>query len=857
MSKIKPKYIDIGTGTNQLKDATIPSITTATNYTPAQVGTEGNDKISAHLNGINTKLGTIGAGDVVGPTGDANTDNRLAIFDGATGKLLKKDQDIKVNSNAQVLASNFIPSLILSSATGTNAVLPIGPKNYFLTDAGLVSVSGFNSGNSNGAEVSITNSLTTPVTLLNNSGPASDKLVVGGTDLILNPGETVNFIKNGTYNLVKAIGTSNSSGSGSKNYLATVNNVNGNGNFELGTTAKWSLFTTTLTSGIPTGSITAGAASISSFAAVSANKLAGDFSLEIQSSSLSAGQGFISDAFTLDAEDRAKAMAYSFYYQLTAGVAAGNSTNTFAVYLYDVANSQWVQPSGVFGMGTLTGIAQNSGQFQTSANATSYRLAVVCINSFGSAITARFDDFKCGPSQYVYAAPVTDWVAYTPTITLDSGSITNYTIQGFYRQVGDSYQIKGCIQFTGANTFSGLSLSYPNNATIDISKLPSQSAALDTYPIGICSWTDTGSTAGSGLVVLSGTTRFSPRWVITGAGFNQYTQIPAFSSTSPVSFGNTDTIKWELQIPVVGKSSSIQMSDSSGDGRIVAMSAAKSTAQSIPTGVQTVVTGFTNIDSDVAGGFNSSTGVYTIQVSGQYDLYGSLGWANTSAVGARYAILRVNGVVVATGQVSGANTEVTVSAKKTMQLKAGDQVTLVALQHSGGAMNTHADANYNQFFISRIAGPTAIAASESVYMLARTSAGQSIPTVTNTIVTGWTTKDADSHNCFNMTTGVYTVPIAGTYQVNAMGSFELPVYGGAVNAFIEILVNGSVYVWGSRQGHPPVAGYAPILFPIASTVLRLKAGDTVSLRIYQDSGSSRGMVADPARNYLNLVRIGL
>src|SRR5206468_12794022 len=105
-------------------------------------------------------------------------------------------------------------------------------------------------------------------------------------------------------------------GGGSKNYLGTVNNVNGNGNFELGSTSKWSLFNTTLTSLIPTGSITAGASSITTFGVVSSGQLAGSYSLEPASSGvLTAGQGFISDAFTLDLEDRASVLAFSARYK--------------------------------------------------------------------------------------------------------------------------------------------------------------------------------------------------------------------------------------------------------------------------------------------------------------------------------------------------------------------------------------------------------------------------------------------------------------------------------------------------------------------------------------------------------------
>lgn len=59
MSKLKKKYLDLGTAASQVNDSAVPSIFTPNNYVPTQVGTEGADKISAHLKGINNALGEL------------------------------------------------------------------------------------------------------------------------------------------------------------------------------------------------------------------------------------------------------------------------------------------------------------------------------------------------------------------------------------------------------------------------------------------------------------------------------------------------------------------------------------------------------------------------------------------------------------------------------------------------------------------------------------------------------------------------------------------------------------------------------------------------------------------------------
>lgn len=55
--KIEKKYLEIGTGTKELNARDVPANFTPTNYAPSQVASEGTDKISAHLKGLDTKVG--------------------------------------------------------------------------------------------------------------------------------------------------------------------------------------------------------------------------------------------------------------------------------------------------------------------------------------------------------------------------------------------------------------------------------------------------------------------------------------------------------------------------------------------------------------------------------------------------------------------------------------------------------------------------------------------------------------------------------------------------------------------------------------------------------------------------------
>lgn len=59
MSQIKKKFIKFGTGTDDVNSRVIPANYTPSSYTPTQVASEGTDKISAHLKGINNAIAAV------------------------------------------------------------------------------------------------------------------------------------------------------------------------------------------------------------------------------------------------------------------------------------------------------------------------------------------------------------------------------------------------------------------------------------------------------------------------------------------------------------------------------------------------------------------------------------------------------------------------------------------------------------------------------------------------------------------------------------------------------------------------------------------------------------------------------
>lgn len=89
MSKCNEKWIDLGTGSNQVSSRSLPANFTPSNYTPSQIASEGDDKTSAHLNGIDNKLNffddddyDVGVGGQTNfvSTNDITASNKVDVF---------------------------------------------------------------------------------------------------------------------------------------------------------------------------------------------------------------------------------------------------------------------------------------------------------------------------------------------------------------------------------------------------------------------------------------------------------------------------------------------------------------------------------------------------------------------------------------------------------------------------------------------------------------------------------------------------------------------------------------------------------------------------------------------------------
>lgn len=624
---------------------------------------------------------------------------------------------------------------------------------------------------------------------------------------------------------------------GSKNYI-TYNNFEGNA------TTGWSLAHSTLdaTTKLPnqaSGSWTS--VTNLNMAVTSSSPLQGTYSLNYVSSGVStAGDMLVSQAYTIDSEDQAKVLTFKLYYNVntaSSGNWSGTSSNSFGVAVYDVTNSTWVQPAGVFNVVQSSGVGYATGTFQTASNASQYRLAFYNVNATSSSVTIKLDDFFLGPQTAPLASFISDWTAYTPT-----GSwVSNTTYTGFYRVVGGDLEAEAKIALTGAPTATSLTVGNPSGQVCDSTKQVSQNTSTAAW------YNSTGSAAGTGYKFY--TTYASSTSVLVAYQSSVAAVGTAVNATSPATWANGDFLIVKWKCPLSGKSGMMTASNDT-DTRKVALTVSPATATGTITGSDSVVTFSGTVAQDTHGAFSSGN-TYTTPVSGTYNIAAQLEIAHVSVAvnNGIVASIYKNGALYGYGPMQkAASTSITpyyptVSAK--LVLNAGDTIQ-IRVSSQGTTPTFGNSVGGNSLNITRDSGPATIAATESVnarYMGATATITGSVSAVT------YTTKDFDSHNSFSA--GAYTIPVSGRYSYNAV--IFLSAASAAVgNALqFQVLKNGSAI-----NDLSPVYQSTQTLVSLSiSDTASFLAGDVVTIKV-ASGATTPAISASNQRNYFSIARVG-
>ena len=637
---------------------------------------------------------------------------------------------------------------------------------------------------------------------------------------------------------------------GPKNYISY-------NNFENGLTTGWSLGTVgTLTNGIPTGSPTfgSGASGNLSITTVTSGQIGGTTSLSYASSAATTqGNMLATQAYSIDTEDQAKVLTFKFYYSVPVGPTTGNfsgtSSNSFGIAIWDATNSVWLTSTANFGMTQTTGVGYVTGTCQTNITTASIQLVIYNANATTGAITLYFDDFFLGPQTAPFGPSMSDPVAYTPTIT-GFGTPTNVAF--FSRRVGKMLEVWGNFTSgTSTATTAQITLGYQGgNANV----------VTDTTALS----TNANNVIGVITISVSSANSFYPLATTTNQnffeiGFQGSANAGLTAANGSIIAVSGTTLSVHLMVPIAGWSSNLQMS-SDTDTRVVAMQ-----VSSQPTGTITSsysLAKFTSgVLNDTHAGFNTSTGLYTVPVTGYYRVSASLGvnatYTNTASAN---VTIGHNSSTVATfvGTQTAGAAEGTLwpSVTATILCNAGDTLAPLVLT-SGTSTSFSSSAAANFFCVERLSGPSVIAATESVNArYTFVNGGSGLPnSTTETLSSTYATytKIKDTHNAFNTSTGVYTIPVSGSYQVSSRISVS-PSTATTGLVAATILQGGSATTVSGTQ--TPFAQATSIASAQVTDIFNCLAGDTITLEGFQDNGATISISSSASLNSFSITRIG-
>lgn len=599
---------------------------------------------------------------------------------------------------------------------------------------------------------------------------------------------------------------------GNKNYI-------GNASFENQLTTGWSLFNTTMSGTTPTGTVSAGATGLT-LGVTTSSPLAGTASLQVTANLSSigiwpVGTGVISDAFTIDNESQSQPLNFSFHYQAATNGSffnwSGTSANTLSVYIYDVVVGAWSQPVGVYNLKTGIGVGTASGFFQpASPSSTQFRIAILAINSSLTAAGASniiFDDFFLGPAVAGSTAGPVDWMGNAAAQAV-TASITN-------------------IAFTTVKDSSGAW-----NGTQYIVQTAGDYIVTGQFITG-------NATGQQCQVFLNGVNQANFSYVAnSGSPSSGGTMLPN------LKIGDAISMRAIVTQTIGAASMQISMIQSSGvgpAGQVVtsqmfsASSIAVTANQPIP---------YTTIVYDTTGALTTgAASKFTAQVSGYYDVFIN-GAARTASAGQSLLLYKNSSAAdsfvtfpAAGFSISGA-TQINCNAGDTLDIRCDGSITLTP-----GVVT-----------FSLRQGPSALTSNPTVSMKYANTAGTSIPNTGDNNVP-FATKVFDSTNSYNTSTGIYTVPVSGKYNVRGTVNYSSQTYGVNNQLVASVYKNGAIESYGEIS---PIMAIVTLAFgSVVDTSVQCNAGDTLEIRA-QNTRSAGATILNTGAgfNHIEISRAG-
>lgn len=574
------------------------------------------------------------------------------------------------------------------------------------------------------------------------------------------------------------------------------------------------------------------------------------------------GEGASYD-FDIERADQAKVCRIDFDYEVASGTYADGD---LTVWLYDVTNAQLIQPSASSILNAIGPQKKQPLSFQTNSNSTSYRLIIHVASTSASAYTVKFDNVSVVRESISQGTVVTE----LPVKTLTVGAVTSGPTKGATTldtvrttKVGADAVIEIDYQQStvGAAAGTGIYLfTLPNSLVLDASKI-SHSVTITadegnvTGYIGSGQIQRNGAHGGTVHAFMYDTTRFYLRFA---GGLQDTTGTTvsadagnAFSSSTVVTFAHNLTISLKLRVPILGWSSSQQLS-SDADTRVVAASygMSASSTSTVIAASDTLLDFDTKIEDSHGAVTTGASWKYTAPVPGLYKMrYSVTGTGLTGDLAIIGSVYR-NGAKYREQYREKGNTTSSRVPDFTFEflvpLKAGEY--FAPYIYSSTSNTIQKSVTYNWIDIERISGPAQIAANEQILVKAQNGAGTSFTGGAGYTDIPFATEVYDSHGSF--ATPLFTAPAPGYYEMT------VNLYFGAVNLSTSQAIDLQFVNNGTAETKQIVygTGVSRQFSLTATDTYYLLAGQTLKARASTDVTAS--LVATAARNYVTIKRLG-
>lgn len=548
------------------------------------------------------------------------------------------------------------------------------------------------------------------------------------------------------------------------------------------------------------------------------------------------GEG-VSYDFTIDlGDDNGGVFVASCSYMPTSGTFSGGSETTdsdVTVYIVSKEFGTVIQPSYYKLQASVNGkAAKSTAYFQLpvsagGGSARQFRLCYHVATVSTAAYTVKLDEVSVGPSAGAGVQSAQNLCSYThgggQTINTSWATILFGT-----KTVDDNALYNtgtGVLTFAEAGDYTVFASMLSSGVTLSTSQTVQIRVRKNGSDV-LCQ----NATYGGG--VLASVPCFTGKTFRVNAG--DYIEIQGYSDVSTTTSAGAAHFNYFSVVKESSTSSSVYPS--------ISMSAGKTTGSHTASGSWQDVTSWDSPLMDRGGNFNATTGVYTINEPGDYDVFGVVAFDATTGT-IRASRIMLNSTPHSGAEATGGTTVTTLPFAQTLPCKSGDTIKIQAFQNTGVNLGYH--GAYNSLSIckrqsSQISPSEKIAAKYT--SVTADAIGTSLATLT------YPTKVFDTHNAYS--SGFFTAPSPGKYFFKASVITNPVTLSTGQALAIEVRKNSSTLIDSAQT----IGNGASINWAVqTSGFIELNYGETVDVQVKSSVATSVG--ASASHNTFEIFRI--